>query len=89
MRWTCKIQVSCTIARVANAHFQPCIDLALECFGPDRMMFGSDWPPCLIATSYERLVKAVEAAIGALSTAEQTAIWQGTATEVYGLTKVQ
>lgn len=69
--------------------FQPCIDLALECFGPDRMMFGSDWPPCLMAASYERWVKAVEAAIGALSTAEQTAIWQGTATEVYGLTKVQ
>lgn len=68
--------------------FQPCIDLALECFGPDRLMFGSDWPPCLMATSYKRWVTAVEAALGSLSSDEQSAIWHRTAERVYGLLKM-
>lgn len=68
-----------------ESDFQPCIDLALECLGPDRLMFGSDWPPCLMATSYERWVKAVEAAVANLSTDEQSAIWHGTAERIYGL----
>lgn len=64
---------------------KPCIDLALEAFGPDRLMFGSDWPPCLMATSYERWIKAVENSTSALSQSEQAAIWSGTASRVYGL----
>jgi L-fuconolactonase len=67
-----------------ESDFQPCIDLALECFGPDRLMFGSDWPPCLMATSYSRWVAAVEAAVAPLSTNGQSAIWYRTAERVYG-----
>lgn len=70
-----------------EADLQPCIDLALEVFGPDRLMFGSDWPPCLMATTYERWIKVVEAAVANLSHHEQAAIWSGTAKRFYGLTK--
>ncbi len=36
------------------ADLRPFVDTALELFGPDRLMFGSDWPVCLLASSYER-----------------------------------
>jgi len=68
-----------------ESDFQPCVDLALEAFGPDRLMFGSDWPPCLMATTYNRWARAVESAIDSLSLEEQAAIWHGTAERVYGL----
>jgi L-fuconolactonase len=67
------------------ADLQPCIDLALDVFGPDRLMFGSDWPPCLMATSYEQWVAVVEAALAPLSKDEQAAIWAGTAERFYRL----
>jgi len=68
-----------------DADLKPCIDLALECFGPDRLMFGSDWPPCLMATTYGRWVEVVEKAVAQLSESEQSAIWAGTAESVYQL----
>jgi L-fuconolactonase len=65
--------------------FQPCIDLALEVFGPSRLMFGSDWPPCLMATTYARWVEVVAAAVANLAQEEQAAIWARTAERIYGL----
>jgi L-fuconolactonase len=38
----------------------PFLDVALEAFGPDRLMIGSDWPVCLVATSYARWVEVVK-----------------------------
>lgn len=35
----------------------PYMDVAMECFGPDRLMIGSDWPVCTVAASYSRVVK--------------------------------
>jgi L-fuconolactonase len=63
----------------------PYIDHALECFGPGRLMFGSDWPVCLLAGSYERVVEALETNLATLSKKEQSAIFGETATRVYGL----
>ncbi|MEM7792725.1 MAG: amidohydrolase family protein, partial [Verrucomicrobiota bacterium] len=63
---------------------KPCIELALEVFGPDRLLFGSDWPPCLMATSYARWLWVVERALSKLSEDEQLAIWSGTASRIYG-----
>ena len=34
------------------ADFKPYLDLVFECFGPDRLMFGSDWPVCTLAANY-------------------------------------
>ncbi|MEU6665784.1 amidohydrolase family protein [Streptomyces sp. NPDC046727] len=64
---------------------RPYAETALETFGPGRLMFGSDWPVCTPAASYARVHEvAVELAEG-LSTAERTALFEGTATRVYDL----
>jgi len=65
------------------AHLRPYVDLALECFGPTRLMFGSDWPVCTLSASYAEVVAAAAALIGELSDIEQAAVWAGTARTVY------
>jgi L-fuconolactonase len=40
-------------------HFTPYLDVAFECFGPDRLMIGSDWPVCGVAASYGEAVGIV------------------------------
>jgi L-fuconolactonase len=57
----------------------------LEAFGPQRLMFGTDWPVCLLRTSYEQWVATVRSLIGDLAPAEQAAIMGGTAARVYGI----
>jgi L-fuconolactonase len=39
---------------------RPYVEHVMQCFGPDRVMFGSDWPVCLLAGSYDRVVRAIE-----------------------------
>jgi L-fuconolactonase len=67
------------------ATIQPYWDVALEAFGPDRLMFGSDWPVCLLKTDYSRWVKTVAALTHPLSVAEQRGIWGENAAKVYRL----
>lgn len=67
------------------ADLKPYIDTALENFGPDRCMFGSDWPVCELAGSYEDVYSALVDCLGALSPSETDAIFGGTATQFYGL----
>src|SRR5579864_700971 len=38
----------------------PFLDVALESFGPDRLMIGSDWPVCLVAASYSKAVDVIK-----------------------------
>jgi len=64
----------------------PFIDAALELFGPQRLMFGSDWPVCLLAASYERVLAAVSENLATLSAAERDEIFAGTAIRAYRLT---
>jgi L-fuconolactonase len=67
---------------------RPYVAAALELFGPQRLMFGSDWPVCLLAAPYGRVVDALAEALGSLgplSPAEQEAIWSGTAVRTYRL----
>jgi L-fuconolactonase len=61
-------------------------DTVLSRFGPARVMYGSDWPVCLLAgADYERVVTAFADLVGALSRDEQAAVWGGTAVSAYGL----
>ncbi|NUU00637.1 amidohydrolase family protein [Herbaspirillum robiniae] len=63
-----------------------CLNTALELFGPQRLIFGSDWPVCLLAASYSRVVAVTrEWANTRLSATEQDALWGATSAEVYGL----
>jgi L-fuconolactonase len=63
----------------------PYMDVALEAFGPHRLMFGSDWPVCLVATTYENWANLVKERISSLSQAEQDAILGGVAQRAYRL----
>lgn len=64
---------------------QPYLDAALDIFGPDRLLFGSDWPVCTQRGTYADAVSALRTLTLALSPSEQAAIWGNTATRVYHL----
>lgn len=64
---------------------RPYWDTALEAFGPDRLMFGSDWPVCLLKSSYADWVGLVTQLAGHLSKIEQEKFWGLTAASTYGL----
>jgi L-fuconolactonase len=65
---------------------RPSVDVALEAFGPDRLMFGSDWPVCRLVSEYAEVVAATRRLIADLTIAEQDAILGDTARRVYRLT---
>jgi len=64
------------------ADLRPYVHTALELFGPDRLMFGSDWPVCLLAASYQEVLGALRDSLGE---AEREAVFAGTAARVYRL----
>lgn len=64
---------------------RPAVAHALDVFGPGRMMFGSDWPVCLLATSYHAWIDTVAELVSELDDHERAAIWRETARRVYGL----
>lgn len=63
----------------------PYWDVALEAFTPSRLLFGSDWPVCTLAASYQRWLETVEGWLGALGASERQRVLGGTALEVYRL----
>jgi L-fuconolactonase len=58
---------------------------AMSAFGPGRLMFGSDWPPCTLTASYPDVLAAARAVTGGLTDAERAAVFAGTARRVYRL----
>lgn len=67
------------------ADFRPAVSHALEVFGPERLMFGSDWPVCLLATSYDRWIEVLSELLDEFADHETAMIWGRTARRVYGL----
>jgi L-fuconolactonase len=65
---------------------KPYFDIALEAFGPRRLMAGSDWPICLVACGYSRWFEILREWAGPLSDGEKERFFGGTAIEAYGLT---
>jgi L-fuconolactonase len=63
----------------------PYVDHVLDVFGPDRLLFGSDWPVCLLAASYDDVVAAARETLADLSDHESAAVFGGTAAEIYRL----
>jgi L-fuconolactonase len=61
------------------------IEKAIQCFSPQRLMFGSDWPVCLLAGEYDKVVEALDQNLGALTATEKEAIWGRTAAFFYRL----
>ncbi len=64
---------------------RPYFEVALEAFGPTRLMFGSDWPVSLVAATYVQWINTVGNFISTLTSSEQARIWGGTAREAYHL----
>ena len=62
---------------------KPYVDLALDVFGPRRLMFGSDWPVCLLAGSYYRVQEAAQAMLAQLSEEDRGRIFAANAVEFY------
>ena len=63
----------------------PYFEHALSVFGPDRLLFGSDWPVCTLAASYERVVELAETFVGGLSAGDRAGVLGGNATTIYSL----
>jgi L-fuconolactonase len=86
----CKVSGMVTEAMDANGAFNPddltvYLDTTIELFGPERLMFGSDWPVCLLAAPYAQVAGIVEQWSKRLSASERDALWGDTARRVYRL----
>jgi L-fuconolactonase len=64
---------------------RPYVEVALELFGIDRVMYGSDWPVCLLAGSYLTVKKALEEALPDLTPTERARVFGGNAIDFYRL----
>ena len=69
----------------SNQTFRPYFDHILKSFSPSRMMFGSDWPVCLLAATYSQTINLMEELTSQLPKAEQDSFWSKTAKLFYRL----
>ena len=84
----CKISGMATEANWSSwtaEGLRPYLDVAVEAFGVERLMVGSDWPVCLVATGYGQWFKLLREYFAEFSETEQDAVFGTTAVEVYGL----
>ena len=84
----CKLSGLATEVRLADWDadlLRPYVDVLLDAFGPDRLLWGSDWPVALMATGYGRWLRTCEALLSGLSESEREAVFGGTARRAYSL----
>ena len=84
----CKISGMVTEADWKNwkpVDFIPYIEVSFEAFGAQRLMFGSDWPVCLLAADYQEVKNILSSYINTLSLTEQNQFWGNNAVEFYGI----
>lgn len=85
--------VICKISGVAGSlqpggdagDLAPAVNHCLDAFGPDRVVFGGDWPVCLLGASYRRWVEMLTGIISTRPPADQQKLWSGNALRWYGL----
>ena len=85
---SCKLSGMITEADWANwtpADLRPYVSRAVDIFGTERVMYGSDWPVCLLAGSYGAVKSALEAALPPLSSDELANVRGANAIRFYGL----
>jgi L-fuconolactonase len=68
---------------------RPYADTVLEAFGPQRVLFGSDWPVCLLAGSYAEIVEAADELTSGLTADERHQVFGGSAVQAYRLNLLQ
>ncbi|MBC7891320.1 MAG: amidohydrolase family protein [Sphingobacteriaceae bacterium] len=84
----CKVSGLVTEADPEHWHrddFRPYLDAVVEAFGVNRLLFGSDWPVCLLAAEYAEVVGLVEDYFSGFSKTEKAKIWGGNAAKFYNL----
>ncbi len=84
----CKMSGMITEADFTNwteNQLQPYFDTVIEAFGSDRLMFGSDWPVCLVGVEYKQWFELVKKQVSKLSTDEQNSILGKNAIKAYKL----
>jgi L-fuconolactonase len=68
-----------------EADFKQYLDVVFEVFGTKRLMFGSDWPVCMLAAAYSQVVEILDNYMADLSENEQNLIWGQNAIDFYNL----
>jgi L-fuconolactonase len=84
----CKLSGMVTEADIKSWTYDdlaPYLDVVLDCFGPSRLIYGSDWPVCLVAATYEEQFGVLQKAIDRLSPAEKKQILGENAIRFYHL----
>lgn len=84
----CKVSGLVTEAdwtRWRAADFRPYLDVVFEAFGPERLLFGSDWPVCLLAASYEEVLRLVSDYLAGLAPEVRLAVLGANAARFYRL----
>jgi L-fuconolactonase len=76
-------------AAASVAHMRPYYQIVLDAFGPDRMMYGSDWPVSTLGAPYPQILAAARLLTADLSGPDRAAIFAGTAQRIYGLSQPQ
>jgi len=66
-------------------NLRPYVDHLLDTFGPQRLIWGSDWPVCTLASSYDRWVDTTETLLATQTDADRVAILGGNAANFYNL----
>ncbi|MEM7302855.1 MAG: amidohydrolase family protein [Pseudomonadota bacterium] len=87
----CKLSGLVTEAQAdwSTEDLKPYVDHLLATFGPSRLIWGSDWPVCALASSYDRWVETTETLLADLNEVERNAILGGTAARAYKLENAQ
>jgi L-fuconolactonase len=84
----CKLSGLVTEADWQNwkpSDFKPYLDIVFDAFGADRLMFGSDWPVCLLAATYAQVKQIIEDYLGECTSAQKENIFGGNAIRFYNL----
>jgi L-fuconolactonase len=71
--------------RWTSDHLRPYIQTALDCFGPERLMIGSDWPVCTVAGSYGQTLEVIEDALSEYAPGERASVLGGTAQRLWNV----
>lgn len=85
---SCKISGMVTEADYEKWNYRQLLryfEVIVESFGTNRIMFGSDWPVCLVAAEYSEVKGIAEEFISSFSTHEKEAFWGSNAVKFYNL----
>ncbi|RYF71502.1 MAG: amidohydrolase [Cytophagaceae bacterium] len=85
---SCKVSGMVTEADWQNwkkADLFPYLDVVFEQFGPDRLLFGSDWPVCLVAADYTQVKTVIEEYVSPWGTEVRSKVFGGNAVSFYNL----